>query len=155
MVLSSIGILKAQRKRGEKKTLIFYLSKNIWKSVFILRKKNQNFFFFWKSEFHLGRHFDYIKETRTCKSAKTQRLVIIKRLVVSISLSHFPFWKNSHFFLTLSHLQNQKIFPQESGFPYHKNRQIKFKKWTGSKIFPKESDPLSSNGFLILKCLIS
>ena len=35
------------------------------------------------------------------------------------------------------HLQNQKIFPQESGFPFHKNRQIKFKKQTGSKIFPK------------------
>ena len=35
------------------------------------------------------------------------------------------------------HLQNQKSFPQESGFPFHKNRQIKFKKQTGSKIFPK------------------
>ena len=118
MVLSSIGILKAQRKRGEKKTLIFYLSKNIWKSVFILRKKNQNFFFFWKSEFHLGRHFDYIKETRTCKSAKTQRLVIIKRLVVSISLSHFPFWKKSHFFLTLSQI-TQPIFKTRK-FPLKK-----------------------------------
>ena len=40
-------------------------------------------------------------------------------------------------------LENQKIFPQESGFPFHKNRQIKFKKRTGSKIFPKKSDPFS------------
>ena len=120
MLLPSIGILKSQRKNGEKKrTLIFRTKNQLFK-----KKKNS---------------FIHIKETRTCNRAKRQRLEIIKRLVFSISLSHFPLTflhfpslslsKNS---LAFSHFPRKPIFksrkfsPQESGFPYHKNIQIHF-----------------------------
>ena len=74
-----------------------------------------------------------------CQDATASNYKTASRFNFSLTLSFLKkFSLVSHTFPdNPTHLQNQKIFPQEIGFPYHKNRQIKFKKWTGSKIFPQ------------------
>ena len=48
MVLSSIGILKAQRKRGEKKNTDFLFIKKYLKISIYFKKEKSEFFFFLK-----------------------------------------------------------------------------------------------------------
>ena len=101
----------------KKRTLIFYLSKIIWKSAF---------------------YFGFVSKkvaraTASKYKAETNAHILIYKNGYSFQFLSplFSLEKFSHF-LSLpdnsTHLQKQKIFPQESGFPYHKDRQIQFKK---------------------------
>ena len=140
MILPSIGILKAQRRRGEKKNTDFLFTKKIFENQYFF----QNLFF--ENHFRFISHVQclFILIYKRGQSFQFLSLTFLSSLFSEKILSLFFF----HTFLdNTTHLDLQPIFKSRKffcSFPYHKNRQIQFKK-TGSKSFPRKSYPLSSN----------